>query len=203
MRINHEREFIFVHVPHTGGTSVRDFLNQSVGTEKYKHKHAPAKEIEDKFSSYTTFSIARSHIDWLHSGYRYCQRKDGRRWFPKCFEFAKDHSFKEYVKWYLSHDVENIRREHSPQFIPRYLGFFYYMGKNCQDVDYVVWHGKNGFENLKTVLKKVVGVDAGSFPHKNKNVEDRSSIRYEPETRKLVEQHYEDEIQHFKQNVCQ
>jgi hypothetical protein len=174
-----------------------------VGTEKYKHKHAPASEIEQRYKNYTTFSIARNHVDWFHSGYKYCQRRDGRKWFPKCYEFAKDHSFKEYVNWYLSYDLENVTGNYSPQFIPRRIGFFYYMGKNAKKIDHVVWHGKNGFENLKSVLKKATGVKPNSLPHKNKNVENRNSVKYKPETVEMIENYFKEEIRYFNQNICQ
>jgi hypothetical protein len=204
MRINHEKKFIFIHVPHTGGTSLRNFLNQSVGTEKYKHKHAPVKEVEQKYRDYTKFSIARNHVDWLHSGYKYCQKRNGRKWFPKCYNFAKDHSFKEYVDWYLSYNTENMSGDYSMQFIPRRIGFFYYMGEKCEDVDHVIWHGKNGFENLERVLKEATGIsNTDSFPHNNKNVRNRSSVTYSPETEEMIKRHYEEEIQYFNQNVCQ
>jgi hypothetical protein len=77
------------------------------------------------------------------------------------------------------------------------------MGKNAKKIDHVVWHGKNGFENLKSVLKKATGVKPNSLPHKNKNVENRNSVKYKPETVEMIENYFKEEIRYFNQNICQ
>jgi hypothetical protein len=114
MIISDTKKFIFIHIPKTGGMSVRKvlwpFATVSVWRErtvagkaqKNKHlsKHAKANAIarnidKRKWNSYFKFAIVRNPWDWLVSGYHYA-RRDKNDWRHKV---ALRLGFKDYVKW--------------------------------------------------------------------------------------------------------
>lgn len=71
MIINHERKYIFVHVPKTGGNSIYDVL----GTQSPGGSHQKAKHKKAKYPDYFTFGFVRNPWDRMVSLYHFCAQK--------------------------------------------------------------------------------------------------------------------------------
>lgn len=80
--ISHTWNFIFVHIPKTGGTSISSVLKPHgtvLSGESNHHsmyyKHATAQYMKtvlgDTFEDYLSFSVVRNPYDWLVSNYEF------------------------------------------------------------------------------------------------------------------------------------
>ena len=70
--INDNLKLIFVHIPKTGGTSIKKSLgitNRSLGY--HKRANDIKKEIPDKWKNYFKFSVVRNPYDRVYSIYSY------------------------------------------------------------------------------------------------------------------------------------
>lgn len=78
--ISHSHQFIFIHIPRTGGTSISNSLSpfgiQHQGPRNFGSiyfKHATAMDLRemlgDEFSSYFRFTVVRNPWDWVVSNF--------------------------------------------------------------------------------------------------------------------------------------
>ena len=75
MNISHKHKYIFVHIPKTGGISIRRALEKSDATLS-KYTHQSIRTIQptltpEQFTSYYKFGFVRNPWDRLYSMYRY------------------------------------------------------------------------------------------------------------------------------------
>lgn len=83
--ISHDKRFVFVHIPKTGGTSVSDALRPFLSEQEWintqpprLYKHLTKSEIVKKLPSreqndYTFFTVVRHPMTLLFSLYNYCR----------------------------------------------------------------------------------------------------------------------------------
>lgn len=83
--INHDKKFIFIHIPKTGGSSIGTVLNKNAGIEEtyegFKIHHDDV--TEDLLKEYFVFTFVRNPWDRLYSQYKF------RNWLRHgSFDFA-------------------------------------------------------------------------------------------------------------------
>lgn len=72
MIINHDRKFIFIHVPKTGGCSIRAVLS---GETSKRGFHRSYRTIKKQYPDYFSFGFVRNPWDRMVSLYEFCLRK--------------------------------------------------------------------------------------------------------------------------------
>ncbi|WOO42037.1 sulfotransferase family 2 domain-containing protein [Rubellicoccus peritrichatus] len=196
--ICHEHKFIFVHIPKTGGTSIRRALPEgddcSVdgsphGTLAMYHKHYG----EPIFSSYFKFAITRNPWDRVVSAYHFNRMQpeeildqDIAPNWKKLIRYAKEHSFDEWVK--------------TPPFADRQLYFisleFDFTRATTHGLDFV-----GDFASLQASYEeacKRIGIPSTTLPdinHGSSHHDYRS--QYSPETSAIIHEQYRNEIELF------
>jgi hypothetical protein len=119
MIIATQRKFIYIHIPKTGGTSVKKgllpYYDRKKELEKIPKnirrpgaigkKHSPAIILKNSlggkiWNSYFKFAFVRNPWDWVVSVYHF-MRKNGRD--PRQPEVLKK-TFEEFVPWFIQQD---------------------------------------------------------------------------------------------------
>jgi len=232
MLISFEKKFIFIHIPKTGGSSIKNRLKKNNGfllrhKERFLIKflpdlikkslfpiqnrliplfpHPTANNIQKELSkqiynNYYKFGFIRNPWDWLLSYYLYMKSFKPENSPYKLThrqikvlniieEVKKISSFEEFIKWvaYKHKDFE------TNLFIPQKHFFTDEEGNII--VDYI---GK--FENLNEDFNYIVqhlGLKNTSLPHKNRTKHKNYREYYNDYTRKLVEEHFKEDIELF------
>jgi hypothetical protein len=187
MIISDTKKFIFIHIPKTGGMSVRSSLEKYGRTMQNKNlsKHVKAKiaKMHTNWNAYFKFAFVRNPWSWLVSGYHYA-KKDKRDWRHRQ---ANSMGFKDYLRWSLeSPDVRHSTLR---------LGQFDFIAENNNlIVDYV---GK-----LETItvdfnhICKKLGIRS-HLNHLNKTKHKDYRQYYDTSTRELVAASFKKDIQQF------
>jgi len=206
MLINHKHKFIFVHVYKVAGTSVLNALENDTYPDyvpetmrppltRFLRKfhlspsfplrvHSKAKEIREKiepevYDNYFKFAFVRNPWDWQVSLYEYGRQYQNhpQRKLMQSFE-----NFDAYIRWRVAQE-KTLQKE----FVTDNAGELI--------VDYV---GK--FEQLGTDFSDVcdrVGI-AVSLPEFNRTRSRKTyTDYYTDETRQLVQDHFEEDIEMF------
>lgn len=90
LRVFEPLETIFIHLPKTGGSTIREYLAQVAGAEKKFWGKIPAE-----FEHFDRFTIVRNPFNRLVSSWLYC-RKMG--WVERC-------SICDFLPWVLDNDL--------------------------------------------------------------------------------------------------
>lgn len=157
--------FIFIHVPRTGGISIRSQLN---GTE-FMHNHCRFCDIPDglKKDKYS-FGFIREPVDWLVSLFFYVKNR------PYHYDYDKAKKFEKYASYYIDKMLTEEFNE----------GTDYY----CRQRDYL-----NGvsdifkFENRKEAYEKIqdeTGITLDYSITKNESI--KSNIEIKKSTIELI-----------------
>ncbi len=116
MIVDHERKYIFIHIPKTGGTAITETLIPHLsagsiggdGPHKFLHYHAPAREAIDAFKElcwdwhkYTSVTVIRNPFEVLHSDYWF-HRYIGGKLFPDGPPAKDDPEYAWHLKCYGS-----------------------------------------------------------------------------------------------------
>ncbi|HLL31981.1 MAG TPA: sulfotransferase family 2 domain-containing protein [Allosphingosinicella sp.] len=108
MLFNLKHKFVYVHLPKTGGTSIRKALESKSETESFisrDRKHMSARQIRDylgteTYSSMTSFAHVRNPWDLEVSAYHYVLQNEGHYLHNV---FKKLGSFDNYISWRCRH----------------------------------------------------------------------------------------------------
>jgi len=200
--INDENKFIFVHIPKTGGGSIKKTLASSVngqinlGHNPLEHyvRHNTFGFLDD--GDYFKFSFVRNPWDMTVSMYHYLWESDHRwpiRWRKRNKRFSKL-SFSEWLK----NETFKSPVIRSTDVDKRYGAF----GSLLDWVEYgdhkLDFIGK--FENLQedfNIVCDKIGISRQQLPHKNKSKHKHYSEYYNEETREIVGKKYAKDIAHF------
>tara|TARA_B100000287_G_scaffold363821_1_gene357737 strand:- start:482 stop:1120 length:639 start_codon:yes stop_codon:yes gene_type:complete len=204
---NHEYKFIFIHYPKTGGSSIESFFGGSDGpkTTHYKDSkgrkrttwekhHMPAQEYiaengHEIWDDYFTFTIIRnpwdmfvSHFEWDVHVYNE-SAKLGKLQKPR----------REFIVEKCGSDFTTYIEKGSQK--PKWFKF-HIQKEFSQNVQYYA-----RFENLQQDFEKIcsiIKVTPGILPHKKK-IKDRPHYTeyYNDKTRKIVEELFQPDIDHF------
>lgn len=183
---------IFVHVPKTGGTSIKKAL---FGTRGAGHRSLRSYKIifrKREFSDYFKFAFVRNPWDRVVSAYEFLRKggmnESDKEWSNRIMPQYK--GFNDFVTNWL--DQKNIYNE--VHFVPQYE--FLRLGNTDPKVDYI---GK--FERLEKDFEKICNKlnKQCSLRHENKSSKDTEYREYYNErTRKIVGYIYEKDVELFE-----
>jgi len=194
--ISHKHKFVFVHVPKTAGQSLYKNLGgwsdaRPQGFDKvlkkYRHHFTISEYLEygyldiNKFELYFKFAFVRNPYDRLLSEFKYAKRTHSK--------FKKD--FKYFVKrgWGNSRRHSTIKQHIRPQ------SEFLYNDDGKSLVDFI-GRFENLHEDFNTICDKI-GIPQQELPHKNKSEHNHYSEYYDEETKQIVAEKYEKDIEYF------
>jgi len=199
MIISDELEFVYIHIPHTGGTSLWAFLqNRVLDVRKIGQKHAPGwtgprpenGDLNPDYpDDYFVFTTARNHWDWVKSSYIHTVRFEGGP-VPDRYDYiqSKNADVNDFAV-----DVILNNERHTNDYLR--VGQFNWMGENAEDVDYyMVMDGGTivGFEHVKDKL----GLE-GELPHVMNNTSKKRNDVFSQRGVAAVREHFNDEIDFF------
>jgi hypothetical protein len=214
MLLSYRHRFLFVHIAKTGGTSVRAALRpyrwgwpyslplaaaslvsqltrprHILGLKFPRHAKAiAAKEMlpPELYEALFKFTVVRNPWDLQVSSYHHLQREH-----PEVMTGLPD--FPTFVRWKLDpdrprSDLLDIARELQSEYVTDLRG--------RTIVDFVARYENLG-EDFRTICR-AIGIDAPPLPH-HRRAGGRQPYReyYDAETRKLVGEHYREDLERF------
>lgn len=196
--ISHKYNFIFIQIPKTGCTSAEQILRKYGGvsgqTGRAKgiyYKHRTYSELEEskdfkKIKDYFSFTFVRNPWDWLVSNYFYCKgvhacyRDKQNNRIPD--NVPENISLEDWLYWY----VENIKGTQKEMIVD---------SSGSVAVDFI---GKlENYSSDFTRVCDILKIDRIKLPHTNKTKHKHYTEYYNNDTRKLIAEHYAEDIEHF------
>lgn len=182
--ISDKKQFIYVHVNKTGGTSVQKILHVHC-RKAAKHHHAQSlNDMRLYGTDYFRFTTVRNPYDRWVSNYHFNIRRNHKT--------AKNKSFKEYL-----FDVIDESKKESREFPDLWYNSAWNWISDDNDVllvDYVM-----RFENLEAdwkIVSKKLGVE-DTLPKTNASSHDHYSKYYDDETYDLVTRHCAKDLEYL------
>jgi len=126
MLLSNEHKFFFMHIPKTGGTSIRNALNQLIQapqpyTEKdMERKHMSAFLLRDKIYDWDNlwkFTFIRNPYDRMVSYYTFYRMPRKVPYLHSTRKAAIEMSFPEWVRWLKQKEFVRLG-DHPPRKIP-------------------------------------------------------------------------------------
>ena len=199
-----KEKIIFVHIRKTGGTSIEHSFNHDAD-KKPSLKHCPIKyfkrEYPKKFKEYFKFTVVRNPWDWLVS--RYFWNRD-RPDFPN-HQKLFDYPFEEFIdRLYCNttalgggdiYKGETLNKNEPwlEEALKSQVSRISIEGEIA--VDFII-----RFENLQKDFDKaceMTGITKRKLPHKFKTKHKHYSAYYTPESKRMVEEKYYEDIVEF------
>lgn len=201
MIVSNSKKFIFVHIPKTGGTSIKAVLQRYGTVSVYKEytykkpqtnktlsKHVKADAIRSTINSNLwnncfRFGFVRNPWDWFVSIYFYIRRDPA----DKRHRISNKLGFKEFAEWFLVDHKE---------YYPIKSGQKSFLFDSCGNklVNYI-----GRFENLNKHFNRVcskIGV-VRKLPHKNKTSHKHFKSYYDAGTKYLVGDFFSMDVRGF------
>lgn len=185
MIISEEKKLIFIHIPRTGGTSIRQLFDFPLLGFQTKAADLKAK-LGDRWGEYFKFGIVRNPWDRLVSQYMFLREDPiGSKYqFPG--GLAENETFREWIHRRLGH-------------IP-FSGDFYsreWFGDSEGNslLNFVVY-----FENYEADVRHVLSqfnMNPEELPHLNKSNRSHYRDYYDEETAEIVRQNFSKDIERF------
>lgn len=185
MIVSHEKEFVFVHVPHTSGTSMRKHLKSNLTNfeEFDNHSHTPIPKLKSEYSffeDYFVFSIVRNHWGWILSAWSLLQRATETMGELMNFNKFVERTFVDNTFYFLSIDC----------------GFFGYLGSELCFVDSYITLDRGNLYGLDSILKRI-GINQKEYPHVNKNNTIKMKDIYNERSVEIIRDRFQSEIDFF------
>lgn len=215
MLISYSHRFIFIHVVKTGGISMREVLEPlSTEPEKFRMRrpsriangrpnplytvwetmlqHAKARDIRreipaEVFDGFFKFAFVRNPWDLQVSMYHFILRETA---MPKHETVKALGSFDAFVEWVVATDDPYPRR------VPKLQREMVTDEQGKSLVDFI-GHYERLSEDYAHICQ-VLGIDAPPLPHRNKSEHRDYRSYYNGHTRKLVEDHFQPDIELFQ-----
>jgi len=203
MIISNTKKFVFVHIPKTGGTSIKKVLGKHATVGVYQHnpppgvakqanprlwKHAPARDLRQhmgyaSWAEMFSFGIVRNPFDWMVSAYFYI-RKDTHD--PR-HQIANKLGFPEFVEWF---------EKSNPYRHPIRNGQWWYLSDRAGNQIVSKYYK---LEEIGSAWKSIsVKVQVNSFlPHTNKTSHRDYRSYYTPRSVSLVAGMFSDDFKRF------
>ncbi|MGR3607282.1 MAG: sulfotransferase family 2 domain-containing protein [Sulfitobacter sp.] len=184
MIIDHEKKFVFVHIPKTGGTSVSAFLGHA---QRPKNPHHVDPETPVKYASYLRFCFVRNPWERLYSSYNYAQKMAARgilkgdRVRHIC-EAQPELPFERFVMDFMSEEIVRSSGHFRPQMrwitqaAPQFIGRVEQMASDT------------------AFLCRALGIPARELPHSNRSSNSSYLDVYTPEMLDKVRSLYRRDI---------
>lgn len=204
MIISNNKRFIYIHLYKTGGTSIRQRLEKYDASYTLWHrvksaltkspvlpptlapKHASARQIRsllgaELYHQYFSFVFVRNPWDWQVSLFNYIRRGGDRN--NKHYNIIKSFkNFDEYIRWRCTVDV-HLQKEHiiddNGDRIVDFIGKFETLDKDFE------------------TICKTLGLITEQLPHLNSSNTKNHRSYYTTETRAMVENAYQEDIELF------
>ena len=189
--IDYERKFIFIHVPKTGGVSVRlPLFNKKIGPHTTAMRRR--EELGQRYDELFSFAFVRNPWDRLVSTFHFLNKKGignrddiilYKRYIEKYFG-----NFHDFVK-YENQNFEKIlhaRPQH--EFI-------------CNKRGRIIVNFVGRFEHLEkdfSYIGRWIGVQPQQLPHINKSDHKHYQEYYDDETKEIVAKLYKKDIEYFR-----
>jgi len=206
MRISHKHKFVFLSVPKTGSSSIRealfpysDILSNGDTKSPYFH-HVSAKVLKNHFrkmgwnwDDYFKFAFVRDPWDKLVSSYNYALNMAGNtsNLIPdvfkiKCLEIEKLKGFEEYLEYIRNNMISN-------QYLNQYLKL--YSDEGDLLIDFV-----GNFETIQDDFNHAldeIGLPRVALPHINKSKHKHFTECYSEQGRSLVAEMFKEDVDKF------
>lgn len=199
--ISHTKNFIFIHIPKTGGTSIEHglrpygkLLQGVVNFESIYYKHVTASALQrmlgpSEYAAYFKFTFVRNPWDWIVSNYAFnrglCRPYViGTKYTisGKVPDSAKDVSFSDWLRWW----IEELSPSQSTMVVD---------DEGRLMVDFVgrFEHLESDFHRLCTSL----GLPTAALPHLKASEHGPYMEYYDETTRQLVIEHFKTDFELF------
>lgn len=173
MIVNHEYKFVWVHVPRTGGNSVREML-EGKNWRNQKKKYIFHRDYDNIFPEYFSFGFIRNPWERIYSMYRASVKYHGIE------EKRGITSFKQYLYEY---NHQNMWRHKKSAL------------KQLKGVDYIA-----RFENLDEEWNYIfnrVGMDPARLPHRRQGAPKKPLAEvYDKKTDAFIRKYHADDIEY-------
>ncbi len=205
MLISYKHKFIFIHVYKVAGSSIREALAPygyephklllyrlltKLGIEaslpyykyKYFHEHSPAQTIREGlpgevYEKFYKFAFVRNPWDWQVSLYHFMRQNLSH--FQH--DLIKQMNFDEYIEWRVSNNFKLQKEfitDDNGQIIVDFVGKYENLSED--------------FQHICRILK----IDV-FLPHINKSKHKDYRSYYNPRTRQMIEEHFQEDIELF------
>tara|TARA_R100001594_G_scaffold138237_1_gene181749 strand:+ start:1365 stop:1946 length:582 start_codon:yes stop_codon:yes gene_type:complete len=189
--INHDLQYIFIHIPKTGGNSVKKVLGIDCHSHRALREYKVAfsvLQLNSKFKTYFKFCFVRNPFDRFVSAYNYL-KNGGISPMDKadCERFnLRNRTFKDFV---LSQEGILSQQHFKPQS--------HYTNPQ-EDLDFIgrLENFDIDFLNLCDLLK----IPPCQPPHLNNSSHSHYTEYYDSESRKAVERLYGEDLEAFGYN---
>lgn len=181
--IDHEQKLLHIHIPKTGGTSMRKVLIP--GVEETKHETAREFPV-DVWEEYFTFAVVRNPYDRSVSQYMYHCKGRYRGVLARKDPNLSSLSFVEYLKKY-------VEQQKNTMFFPQ-LDYVTH-DKTSTPIDFL-----GRFESLResfTQLKERLARPDLELPHLLKSKHSHYLEYHDATTRRIVEKIYAKDLNAF------
>jgi hypothetical protein len=205
--ISHSKKFLFVHIQKTAGRSFEAVLKENIPDLKSfmgTHDHAlwAREQLGPKWPDYYKVAFVRNPWERLVSWYTMIQEKGRKTLYKRIFGMRKYNLLTQYVlsnsnsfDEFLYNCVDTIDDIDGKKSILYNQLDYITDSEGSLIVDFV---GK--FENLNNdtdIVFKTLGLDNVTLPHKNSSKHRNYRSYYSEETKKLVSQRFERDIEFF------
>ena len=197
MFINHKHKFIFIHIPKTAGTSIRNSFDMNGYDKKVVRKsypHSRCSEVKEYcgekiWDEYFKFSFVRNPFDRFVSTYFYFK------------DYGRD-NFGDMLTGYIVNRFSSFE-DFTKNFINIPSKLFAYPHFNEQvcwtsnmDFDFI-GRFENVEEDFKTICKKIEKPYRRMPHHKRSRNRKHYTEYYNDETRQIIENKYAKDLDHF------
>jgi len=205
--ISHSKKFLFVHIQKTAGRSFEAVLKENIPDLKSfmgTHDHAlwAKEQLEEQWSDYYKVAFVRNPWDRLVSWYTMIQEKGRKTLYKRIFGMRKYNHLTQYVlsnsnsfEEFLYNCVDTIDDIDGKKSI-LYNQLDYITDKDGSLIVDFVGRFENLNKDTDTVFK-TLGLENVTLPHKNSSKHKNYRSYYSEETKKLVSQRFERDIEFF------
>ena len=203
MRLSHKHKFVFIAVPKTASSTIRNCLDEysdikDVGdnTSPY-YWHTTAFDLKKHFNEknwnwneYFSFAFVRNPWAKLVSNYFY-KLNVTKKW--------KDEEPEKYVNWKKSTFEDYILEKNKvgiERTMSANLQLSYLTDANGKQIVDFIGKVENLQEDFDFVCDKI-GIPKQQLPHKNKTKHKHYTEYYDDETRQIVTEKYAKDIEYF------
>tara|TARA_Y100000287_G_C14137589_1_gene313056 strand:- start:194 stop:796 length:603 start_codon:yes stop_codon:yes gene_type:complete len=190
-----EHNFIFIHIPKTGGTSIEQvFKKRFKGNRKHMTMLDYENELGSEINKYFIFSVIRNPWDRLVSYWKYRQGK------PHAPIDGKIKKFDDWLRFTSSLDLDNlIGKTHIGNISNFKVGLdlqFNCLVNNKNKINANLLRFENLQQDFNIICDKI-GIPRKQLPHFNKTKHKNYTEYYDEETKQIVAKKYAKDIKFF------
>jgi chondroitin 4-sulfotransferase 11 len=186
--VNHKHKYIFIHIPKSGGNSIKAAL----GIRIFPGNHSKIHQKSAKYMDYFKFAFVRNPWDRLVSGYTYLKAGGISQLNPNK---NADNQLCKKINTYFPTIGEFIR--HSKWWNWKHFQSQYsYISIDGTPVMDFIGKVENLQQDFNTICDKI-GIPQQQLSHTNKSKHKHYTEYYDDETREIVAEKYAKDIEYF------